>query len=235
MRSRRSGSGTRILSHTRDVAAQPARQRGAPCRHACLARRRTPGAAVRPARIVVALRRPARRPGCGRTASCRSRPACSSSNSSLSSASSPSRSSDDSPSLSASMRLESRSKRLAEHRQSLLQRRLVVDQRVAARWPAAPGSTARSPADCRSSSGAPPHRWCWASTADRSPRASRTDRSRWSARGSTCCRCSSRRARSPRASSRRSSRRCAGRSPRTSGAYAAGDGAPSSGKCIAIT
>ena len=63
-------------------------------------------------------------------------------------------------------------------------------------------------------------RWCSASSPDRSRRSSRTGRSRWSGRGSTCCRCSSRRARSRPASSAPPSRAvrshtCANHSART--------------------
>ncbi len=78
-----------------------------------------------------------------------------------------------------------------------------------ARWRADPDSNTRSAAADRIGSGGPRRRWCWASNRGRSRRSSRTGHSRSSGRGSTCCRYSSPRARSPPASSARPSARCA--------------------------
>ncbi len=106
------------------------------------------------------------------------------------------------------------------------------------RSPVAADSIARSAAAGRSGSGACRRRWCSASSPDRSPRASRRGRSRWSARGSTCCRCSSRRARNRRASSRTIIRAVRRQTSANQATYVSTDGvspaASSSGKSLRI-
>ncbi|MNN13370.1 hypothetical protein D3C81_1264000 [compost metagenome] len=87
--------------------------------------------------------------------------------------------------------------------------------------PDAPDSSTPPASACRSGSAGPAHRWCWASSPGRSFPPSRKGRSRWSNRARTCCRCSSRHARNPPASTAPPSPRCGYRSIQTSAQSAA--------------